>query len=49
MQKTMPALPKKDNPGRSEFGSIRELVNYIIEEDEKAKKSKQASTSSGVK
>ena len=49
IQKAMPALPKKENPGRSEFGSVRELVNYVIEEDEKAKKAKQASNSSGVK
>lgn len=43
VQKTMPALPKKENPGRSEFATVRELVNYIIEEDTKAKQKNDTS------
>jgi len=42
MGSMMPTIPKKDNPGRGEFMTIRDLFNYIIEEDEKAKKEKKA-------
>ena len=36
--------PKRENEGRSEFGSVRELVNYILDEDKRAKE-----RTSGVK
>ncbi|CAL1273909.1 unnamed protein product [Larinioides sclopetarius] len=36
---TLPRIPKSENPGRSEFKNLRELLNYIIEEDKKGKKS----------
>lgn len=38
IQSTMRAItPKDDRPrGRSEFSSVRELVNYILDEDAKA-------------
>ena len=44
VQKAMPVLPKNKNPGRSDFDSVRELVNYIIDEDSKAKKQKEDSS-----
>ncbi|GFO03667.1 transmembrane protein 242 [Plakobranchus ocellatus] len=37
----MPKIPKKENPGRSDFMTIRDLFNYIIEEDEKEKAAKK--------
>ncbi|BFZ10140.1 hypothetical protein BsWGS_13179 [Bradybaena similaris] len=37
----MPTIPKKDNPGRGDFRTIRDLFNYIIEEDEKEKRTKK--------
>ncbi|CAG5121446.1 unnamed protein product [Candidula unifasciata] len=39
----MPKIPKKDNPGRGDFTTIRDLFNYIIEEDEKEKRAKKIS------
>ena len=41
MQSIMPRVPKKENPGRSDFKSVRELVQFIVDEDEKAKKEKE--------
>ena len=38
----MPKIPKKDNPGRGDFKTLRDLLNYIIEEDEKEKAAKKA-------
>ncbi|XP_059139368.1 transmembrane protein 242-like [Physella acuta] len=38
----LPTIPKSPNPGRSDFKTIRDLFNYIIEEDEKEKKAKKA-------
>ncbi|XP_035825949.1 transmembrane protein 242 isoform X2 [Aplysia californica] len=38
----LPTIPKKDNPGRGDFMTIRDLFNYIIEEDEKEKREKKA-------
>ncbi|GBM43239.1 Transmembrane protein 242 [Araneus ventricosus] len=35
----LPRIPKSENPGRSEFKNLRELLNYVIEEDKKGKKS----------
>lgn len=37
MGSILPSIPKKDNPGRGDFLTIRDLFNYIIEEDEKEK------------
>ena len=36
----LPKIPKKENPGRENFNSIRELFDYLIEEDNKKKGSK---------
>lgn len=33
----LPSVPKNENPGKSDFKTIRELVQYITEEDEKKK------------
>nr|KAG5711073.1 hypothetical protein BaRGS_013807 [Batillaria attramentaria] len=38
----LPKIPKKDNPGRSEFKNLRELFEYIIEEDNKKKGTKES-------
>ena len=38
----LPKIPKKDNPGRGDFNSIRELFDYIIEEDNKKKGAKES-------
>jgi len=35
MKSMMPAVPKKESEGRSDFKSVRELVTYIIEEDKR--------------
>lgn len=35
----LPHIPRSENPGRSEFKNLRELLNYIIEESDKNKKS----------
>ncbi|GFT42532.1 transmembrane protein 242 [Nephila pilipes] len=35
----LPEIPKSENPGRSDFKSVRELMHYVIEESEKGKKS----------
>ncbi|GIY13283.1 transmembrane protein 242 [Caerostris extrusa] len=35
----LPNIPKSENPGRSDFKSVRELMNYLVEESEKGKKS----------
>lgn len=34
----MPTVPKKEGQGRSDFKTIREVVDYLLEEDEKKKK-----------
>lgn len=39
----LPPIPKKDNPGRGDFKTIRDLFNYLIEEDEKEKAKKKIS------
>ncbi|XP_015903600.2 transmembrane protein 242 isoform X2 [Parasteatoda tepidariorum] len=36
--KNLPTIPKSENPGRSDFKNLRELLNYIISESEKEKK-----------
>ncbi|KAK6986112.1 transmembrane protein 242 [Biomphalaria glabrata] len=41
MGSILPTIPKKPEPGRSEFTTIRDLFNYIIEEDEKEKRTKK--------
>ncbi|XP_071114375.1 transmembrane protein 242-like [Haliotis cracherodii] len=38
MQSIMPKIPKKESQGRSEFNSIRELFEYLIDEDKKSDK-----------
>ncbi|KAK7108211.1 hypothetical protein V1264_015987 [Littorina saxatilis] len=40
MGHALPKLPKKESQGRQEFESIRDLLQYIIDEDEKKKSSK---------
>uniref|UniRef100_A0A0B7B3P3 Transmembrane protein 242 n=1 Tax=Arion vulgaris TaxID=1028688 RepID=A0A0B7B3P3_9EUPU len=37
----LPKIPKKDNPGRGDFKTVRDLFNYLIEEDEKLKSAKK--------
>ncbi|KAK3734936.1 hypothetical protein RRG08_038960 [Elysia crispata] len=46
----MPKIPKKENPGRGDFKTLRDLLNFIIEEDEREKTEKKASklSSNGV-
>jgi len=41
----MPVIPKKENQGRQEFRTIRDVFNYIIDEDEKEKREKKAKAS----
>ncbi|KAL8562457.1 hypothetical protein ACOMHN_008601 [Nucella lapillus] len=38
----LPKIPKKENPGREDFNTIRDLFEYIIEEDDKQKSSKKS-------
>jgi hypothetical protein len=40
----MPKFPKKppEQQGKSDFKTVRELVNYIIDEDEKKKEGKKS-------
>ncbi|XP_067673916.1 transmembrane protein 242-like [Haliotis asinina] len=38
MQSLMPKIPKKESHGRTEFSSIRDLFEYLIEEDKKSDK-----------
>ncbi|XP_046553675.1 transmembrane protein 242-like [Haliotis rubra] len=38
MQSIMPKIPKKESQGRTEFSSIRELFEYLIDEDKKSDK-----------
>ena len=43
MGNMMPKVSKKnDNPGRNEFATIRDLFNYIIDEDKIEKARKEA-------
>ena len=37
MQRAMPKVPKKESSGRSDFKTVRELVNYLIDEDARKK------------
>ncbi|GAB6028417.1 hypothetical protein CHUAL_002577 [Chamberlinius hualienensis] len=37
MQSIMPAVPKSSTPGRSDFKSFRELMQYISDESDKSK------------
>jgi hypothetical protein len=37
IQSVMPKVPKSANPGKSDFKTVRELVNYVIESDKKGK------------
>ena len=51
MGKVMPQIPKNQPQGKNDFKTIRELFEYIIDEDEKTKKrasvkAEQASTDS---
>ncbi|GFS16491.1 transmembrane protein 242 [Elysia marginata] len=39
----MPKIPKKENPGRGDFKTLRDLLNFIIEEDEREKAAKKSS------
>jgi len=41
LRRVVPAAPRSSPPGRSEFTSLRELVNYLIDEDEKNKKTRR--------
>ncbi|XP_064594801.1 transmembrane protein 242-like [Liolophura sinensis] len=38
MQTKFPQIPKNNPPGRSEFKTVRELVDYLIDEDSRGKK-----------
>ncbi|PVD28450.1 hypothetical protein C0Q70_11038 [Pomacea canaliculata] len=38
----LPRIPKKENPGRGDFRTLRELLEYIIEEDTKKKSAKES-------
>ncbi|XP_041354792.1 transmembrane protein 242-like [Gigantopelta aegis] len=42
MQSLMPKIPKKESQGRSEFKTIRELFEYLSEEDRSVKDSKKS-------
>lgn len=37
MQSIMPKVPKKENPGRSDFKTVKELVHFVLDEDKRAK------------
>lgn len=39
----MPKIPKKENPGRGDFRTLRDLLTFIIEEDEREKAVKKMS------
>ena len=39
MKSTMQIGPKKESTGKSDFKTVRELVNYLLDEDRKSKKS----------
>ncbi|RUS86177.1 hypothetical protein EGW08_006071 [Elysia chlorotica] len=39
----MPKIPKNDSPGRGDFKTLRDLLNFIIDEDEREKAAKKAS------
>jgi len=39
MQRIMPKIPKNEPQGRTEFKNLRELLQYVIDESEKGKKS----------
>ncbi|XP_076308285.1 LOW QUALITY PROTEIN: transmembrane protein 242-like [Tachypleus tridentatus] len=39
MGEMLPQIPKKEPQGRTEFENLRELLNYVIEESEKGKRS----------
>lgn len=38
MRSVMPEVPKREPRGKSDFKSVQELIDYILEEDEKHKK-----------
>ena len=40
MQNIMPRIPKKESQGRNEFKTIRELFEYLAEEDGSVKDKK---------
>lgn len=42
----MPIVPKKENRGREDFMTIRDLFDYIVGEDEKEKQRKKSKLSS---
>ena len=35
VQSVVPQVPKSENPGKSDFKTVRELVNYVIDSDNK--------------
>ncbi len=37
VQSKMPTVPKNEPTGKSDFKTVRELVNYILDEDKKGK------------
>ena len=38
VRSVMPEVPKKEPQGRSDFKTIREIVDYLLAEDEKKRK-----------
>ena len=42
IQTVMPTIPKNEPQGKSDFKTVREVFEYIIEEDKKAKQSKDS-------
>lgn len=43
-KQVLPAMKKQEPKGRSEFASVRELVNYLIDEDQRAKSERKRSS-----
>lgn len=41
---TLPSMRKHEPQGRSEFASVRELVHYLMDEDERVKDKKKPSS-----
>jgi len=42
---TFPSMRKNEQQGRSEFASVRELVHYLLDEDERVKAEKKRPSS----
>ena len=42
----LPVIPKKPSEGRTEFSGLNDLLQYVIDQDEEARKAKKAKNSS---